>query len=240
MPTPASFTDTDFPADPYPGARPGCSFVELGGSGWRLSPAATASGWRVGAECLDDWLAAQHAEPLSQRLPVLAYGSNACPGKITWLRAELGLTGPAVVLAARCTGLSAVWAAGVRARDGQRPAVLVAAPEVVEQHAIWLVTPEQRRVLDACEGRDVRYRLVRLHGPERIELEDGSRATDVLAYAAKGEIRRPLLVDGATVRCAELDQTGARHLVGEPGTGDGLDCTEVTGEPCSRDAESGG
>ncbi|MFB9924805.1 gamma-glutamylcyclotransferase, partial [Amycolatopsis halotolerans] len=27
------------------------------------------------------------------RTPVLAYGSNACPSKITWLRTELGLTG---------------------------------------------------------------------------------------------------------------------------------------------------
>jgi hypothetical protein len=109
--------------------------------------------------------------------------------------------------------------------------VLVAAPEVVEQHAVWLVTPEQRQVLDVCEGRDVRYRLVRLHGPERVELDDGNRATGVLAYAAKGEIRRPLLVNGAPVRCAELDQAGAQDLVGEPAPGDGLDCTEVTGEP---------
>ncbi|MFC7340195.1 gamma-glutamylcyclotransferase family protein [Saccharopolyspora griseoalba] len=231
MPIPADFTDADFPADPYPGARPGYSYVELGGSGWRLSPGPTTSGWCVGTECLDDWLAARGAAPLARRLPVLAYGSNASPGKITWLREELGLLGPAVVLGARCTGLSAVWASGVRARDGQRPAVLVAAPGVVERHAIWLVTPEQRRVLDACEGRGERYRLVRLHGPERVELDDGSRATGVLAYAAKGEIRRPLLVDGAPVRCAELDQAGALGLVGESAVGDGLDCTEVTGEP---------
>jgi hypothetical protein len=227
----ADFADADYPADPYPGARPEHSFVELGGSGYRVHPAATASGWRVGVECLDDWLSAHGAEPLSRRVPVLAYGSNACPGEIPWLREELGLTGPAVVLAARCTGVSAVWACGVRARDGQRPAVLVSAPGVVEDHAVWLVTPEQRRALDECEGRDIRYRLVRLHGPERIELENGGLARDVLAYAAKGEIRRPLLVDGAFVACSDLDQSGARELVGDPATSDGLTYTEIRGEP---------
>ena len=161
---------------------------------------------------------------------MLAYGSNACPSKITWLREELGLDGPVVVLTARCTGLSAVWASGVRARDGQRPAVLVSAPGVVEHHAVWLATAAQRRVLDACEGRGERYRLVRLHGAERVELETG-RAADVLAYGALGEIRRPLLVDGRLVPCSALGQQEARDLTGAPAESDGLTCTEITGEP---------
>ena len=227
----ATFRDAEFPADPYPGARPGHSFLHRDGAGWRVSPdAAAPSGWRAGAADLDDVLAEAGAEPLSARWPVLAYGSNACPSKITWLREELGLDGPAVLLTARCTGLSAVWASGVRARDGQRPAVLVSAPGVVEHHAVWLATAAQRRVLDACEGRGERYRLVRLHGAERVELETG-RAADVLAYGALGEIRRPLLVDGRLVPCSALGQQEARDLIGEPAESDGLTCTEITGEP---------
>lgn len=227
------FTDADYPAHPYPGARPGCSFVHLDGVGRALSPdSSTPSGWRVGdAGCLDDWLDERGAEPMRGRQLVLAYGSNVCPAKITWLRDELGLTGPVVALSARCTGLSAVWAAGLRIHDGQRPAVLTAAPGVVEEHALWFATPEQRRVLDICEGRGVRYRLVHLHGPEQIRLADGSEPKRVLAYAAAGPQRAPLLVDGRPVRCSEVDQLAARALSGTPATEDGLTCTEITGEP---------
>lgn len=228
---PATFRDAEFPADPYPGARPGHSYLHLDGFGWHLSPDRTLpSGWRVGAGCLDEFLTGAGAEPLSGRWPVLAYGSNVCPSKITWLREELGLAGPVVVLSAMCTGLSAVWASGVRARDGQRPAVLVSAPGVVEHHAVWLATAEQRRVLDECEGRGERYRLVRLHGNERVELETG-RTGQVLAYGALGEIRRPLLVDGRVVPCSALGQREARDLTGTAATSDGLTCTEITGEP---------
>ncbi|MEB3372218.1 gamma-glutamylcyclotransferase [Saccharopolyspora mangrovi] len=228
---PATFRDAEFPADPYPGARPGHSYLHLDGQGWRLWPdVSSPSGWRVGSGCLDALLTGLGAEPLAARWPVLAYGSNVCPSKITWLREELGLGGPVVVLSATCTGLSAVWASGVRARDGQRPAVLVSAPGVVEHHAVWLATAEQRRVLDACEGRGERYRLVRLHGPERVELETG-RTAHVLAYGALGEIRRPLLVDGRWVPCNTLGQHEARELTGIPATSDGLTCTEIVGEP---------
>ena len=53
---------------------------------------------------------------------------------------------------ARTHGVAAVWAAGFRLRDGQRPPVLAAAPGVVEQHSVWLATPGQVDVLDHCEG----------------------------------------------------------------------------------------
>ena len=62
---------------------------------------------------LDAWLRGRGAPPLAGRLPVLAYGSNRCPSKITWLRRALGLgADPVVVLRARTAGVAAVWAAG--------------------------------------------------------------------------------------------------------------------------------
>ena len=99
---------------------------------------------------------------MAARVPVLAFGSNRCPGKLTWLREHLGLAGPVVVLRARVEGLAAVWAAGLRARDGARPATLALVPGAVETHAVWMATPDQVAVLDRCEGRGERYDLVRL------------------------------------------------------------------------------
>ena len=200
------FLDAEFPADPYPGARPAISFVHADGRGEPL-----------------------RAVDLSDGIPVLSYGSNANPSKITWLRTELGLQGPVTVVRVECTGLAAVWASALRVRDGQRPATLAAAPGRVETHAVWLATPEQVRVLDVCEGRGERYRLVRLHTGE-IRTEDGLLLPDVFAYVGARDIRLPLLVDGVPVPCAEVPQADAIGLVGEAGP-DGLDATTIIGEP---------
>jgi len=225
-----TYRDADFPADPYPGAVPPFSFVHLDE---RSFPLTFDGCWRVGgageAE-LDLWLAGHGAPPLAGRLPLLSYGSNRNPSKITWLRRKLGLTGPVVVLQARTEGLAAVWASGFRARDGQRTSVLGAAPGASEQHAVWLATPEQVAVLDRCEGRGDRYRLARL-GTGAVHTTDGLRIEAPWCYLGLSAIRRPLLVDGRPVRCTDLGQAAALHLDGVPAPDDGLSATTVHGAP---------
>lgn len=208
------FTDADFPADPYPGARPGHSFVHFDGAGHSLDTAP--EGWR-------------------ERQAILAYGSNACPSKITWLRENMGLEGPVVVCHARCSDLAAVWASGLRFRDGQRPATLAAVPGAVEEHAVWFATPEQLAVLDACEGNGQRYQLVRLTSPA-ITLDDGTVLDDVLAFVGASEIRLPILVDGRHVRVADLLQQEAAALQGIAAESHGLDCTLVNVETLVKEA----
>jgi hypothetical protein len=245
----APIPDSAYPADPYPGATPDCSFVHLAALSHPIVPTPGApSRWHLAdgptpatgpspatAADLDDWLAARDAAPLAGRFPVLGYGSNRCPSKITWLRDHLGLTGPVVVLRVRTEGIAAVWAAGLRARDGQRPATLAAAPGVTERHALWLATAEQLAVLDVCEGRGERYRLVRLRSG-RVRTEDGMTVDRPWCYLGGVAARRPLLVHGGSVRCADLDQRAARDLRGVPADRDGLIADEVTGPP-ARAAE---
>jgi gamma-glutamylcyclotransferase (GGCT)/AIG2-like uncharacterized protein YtfP len=229
----APFGDEEFPAAPYPGARPDVSFAHLDGVGAPLRPDRhSPAGWRVDhtGEDLDDWLAARDAVPMSRRIPVLAYGSNACPSKITWLRESLGLSGPVVVLRARCEGLAAVWAAGLRVVDDQRPATLMADSDVVEDHAVWMADQEQVRVLDACEGRGRRYRLARVRNG-RVVLDDGAVVDRVLAYVAEDRVRQPILVRGKPVRCADMDQAAAQGLVGKRAGSDGLKASTVDGDP---------
>jgi gamma-glutamylcyclotransferase (GGCT)/AIG2-like uncharacterized protein YtfP len=223
--------DIEHPADPYPGAVPPASYVHVD------EVAHGIRGGAVDGVPLDAWLRSNGAPPLATRLPVLAYGSNRSPSKITWLRRTLGLgADPVVVLRARTTDVTAVWAAGLRARDGARPAVLAAAPGVVEDHAVWLATSDQIAVLDRCEGRDERFRLARLRTGS-VVVESGALGdTEVpierpWAYIGHAEIRRPLLVDGAPVRCVEVPQDVARTLTGDTAAGDGLDADAVTGTP---------
>lgn len=243
---PPDFPDAAYPAAPYPGVVPERSFVHVDGGGLALTPDPSArSSWRVGGTGpapdpdpgpgtgpdLDAWLAGRGAPPLAARVPLLTYGSNRNPAKIGWLRRELGLAGPVVVLRARTTGLAAVWAHGLRVVDDQRPAVLAAAPGLVEEHSVWFATPEQVAVLDVCEGRSSgRYRLARVH-TGAVRTEDGSLLDDVLAYVGLAGIRRPLLVDGEPVRCTDLPQTAARVLQGDRAPSDGLDATTLAGAP---------
>jgi gamma-glutamylcyclotransferase (GGCT)/AIG2-like uncharacterized protein YtfP len=225
------FSDADFPADPYPGAVPDGSFVHQDRVGHRLHPDPTRlAGWRIGERDLDDWLAERGEPSMAGRIPVLAYGSNRCPAKITWLREQLGLTGPVVVLAATVEDVAAVWTAGLRVRDGQRPAVLAAAPGARERHCVWLATLEQVAVLDRCEGRCERYRLARLRSG-RVRTADGAVIDRPWCYLAQGDHRKPLLVHGAPVRCRHLGQREARELAGVPSASDGLAADTVSGAP---------
>jgi hypothetical protein len=226
--------DDLFPADPYPGIVPPASFAHVNEVAHPIESDGDA-GWRVGAAGIDDWLAEHDAPSTSERLPVLVYGSNRCPSKITWLRRMLGLgADPVVVLRARTAGVAAVWASGLRRRDGQRPAVLASAPGVDEHHAVWLATPEQIGVLDRCEGRDDRYRLARLR-TGTVHTEDGQRIERPLVYLGHAATRRPLMVDGLPMRCADVPQHVAQGLSGDPAPTDGLDAVTVHG-PISRPA----
>lgn len=224
-----------YPEDPYPGARPATSFVHDDGVSHPLRPDPTMpSGWRVdGASDLDGWLGDRGAPGLSERVPTLAYGSNANPSKITWMREERGLTGPVVVLRVSTTGVAAAWAAGLRVVDDQRPAVLVAAAGRTEQHAVWMTAPEQFAALDRVEGRVAdpqRYRLARLR-TGTVRTEDGGIIDSAYAYLGLDRIRMPLLVDGAPVFVDDIGQATAKALTGAPAPDDGLDAHTVDGTP---------
>lgn len=227
-----SFAATDYPAEPYPGARPGHSYVQDGDEVLPLlAERSHASGWQVaGNDDLDDWLRTRGFAGLDARLPILAYGSNACPSKISWMRTELGLPGPVVALRADCGDVSAVWATGLRDRDGQRPATLAAATGVREQHFVWLADSAQLPALDACEARGERYHLAWLRSGQ-VLLDGGAVLGEVLTYVAASPVRQPLLVHGGMVRCAELPQQEARRLRGVAADRNGLDVSVVDGQP---------
>jgi gamma-glutamylcyclotransferase (GGCT)/AIG2-like uncharacterized protein YtfP len=229
------FTDAEFPELPYPGLRPDVSFLHTDTGGRALSPGGAAPwDWSLpDGTGLAGWLAAAGEPGPDERIPVLGYGSNASPGKLGWLRRHLGLTGAVPVLRAECVDLAAVWATGLRLRDGERPATLTAEPGHREFHAVWLATPEQVRVLDVCEGRGVRYRLARLD-TGTVRLADDTVVDGVLAYLAADPVRLPLLVEGRPVRCADTTQAAAKALRGVPGP-DHLAARTVDGDPTAGD-----
>ncbi|MEV0900986.1 gamma-glutamylcyclotransferase family protein [Actinoplanes sp. NPDC049802] len=203
---------TDYAVDPYPGTRPvGSWVIDQDERCWPVVPdEAMPSGWAVVAApnsrvCLDTWLTGQGAAPLAGRVPVLSYGSNACPGKVLANMTPL----PAVNLACEMEGLASVRC------TGGAPVTLASVPKHTETAVVTMATPADLRVLDVVEGRRGGwYTLQTLH-TGRVVLENGARVPRPAAYVGARPERHPLLVDGRPV-----PRTLAAVPSGEGHTGD--------------------
>lgn len=113
------------------------------------------------------------------RVPVLAVGSNACPGQLRHKMDEFGIDSPVPMVRSRVSGLDVGVSAHV-SRLGYVSASPVRSPRSLrELFVIWLDRP-QLEVIDASEPH---FRRAWLPAPEvRIELPDGSGLTGAYAY----------------------------------------------------------
>jgi hypothetical protein len=223
--------DSLYPELPYPGTWPPQSYVHHNKKSFLLVPSpSTSSGWTV-AETQEDLesyiirIARLDNRPfvaLADRIPILAYGSNINPSKISWQRSGLGMpSDPVIVLYASTSDLASVWCTGLRRRDKQRCCTLTCIAGAEERYAIWLATDEQVKILDRTEGRPDEYTLVRLEGPSgciRLDGLDGPgtglEIDNILAYIGFSDAWRPLLVKGKPVRTRDVPQAIARTLTG--------------------------
>nr|WP_234439816.1 hypothetical protein [Streptomyces bicolor] len=119
------------------------------------------------------------------RVPVLAVGSNACPGQLRHKMAEFGIISPIPMVRARVTGIEVGVSAHV-SRMGYVSASPFHAPgRVRELFVIWL-DAEQLAVIDASEGVPApngNYGRPWLPASDvRIELADGSTLPGAFAY----------------------------------------------------------
>lgn len=212
-PQPAS----EYPATPYPGARPRCSWVyDRGG----VVPLEHAGGrWRLAAtgEDLDEWLDDRGAAPMAERVAVVSHGSNACPAAIA--ESALDGTGPLVTLRARLGGLAAAWCAHPTGR-GVLPSTLV---EAEGDEAGFVTLFDRADQIDAVNAKEHRgrgpYDLVRLD-EGTVLLEDGRALVEPLTFVAGRD--RGVLVgpDGAPVLLRDTPYDEAVALRDRPDTGE--------------------
>ncbi|MCI3242821.1 hypothetical protein [Streptomyces spinosisporus] len=129
------------------------------------------------------------------RTPVLAVGSNACPGQLRHKMRETGITSPVPMVRARVTGLDVGVSAHV-SRLGYVSASPVASPGAVRELFLTWLDAEQLAVIDASEGVPLpygNYRRAWLPQQDvRTELEDGTLLPGVHVYVN----RRGVLHDG--------------------------------------------
>ncbi|WP_435303968.1 hypothetical protein [Streptomyces phaeoluteigriseus] len=141
----------------------------------------------------------------SDRTPVLAVGSNACPAQLRHKMAGFALTSPIPMVRTRVTGIDVGVSAHVSIL-GYVSASPVHAPGVTrELFVIWL-DAEQLAVVDATEPN---FDRVRLPEPSvRVELDDGGTLSGVFAYVN----RHGVLHNGAGV---PRSHPGQRPLITE-------------------------
>ncbi|MDK1348874.1 hypothetical protein QNO09_37585 [Streptomyces sp. 378] len=119
------------------------------------------------------------------RTPVIAIGSNGCPGQLRHKMAEFGIRSPLPMVKARVTGVDAGVSAHV-SRMGYVSASPVGAPETVRELFVLWLDAEQLAVIDASEGVPVpggNFDRAWLPSPDvRIDLADGTRLPGAYAY----------------------------------------------------------
>jgi hypothetical protein len=145
------------------------------------------------------------------RVPVLAVGSNACPGQLRHKMDESGITSPIPMVRARVTGIEVGVSAHISSL-GYVSASPVDAPGTVRELFVTWLDAEQLAVIDASEGVPLRYgnyRRAWLQAPKlRIEPTDGTRLPGAYVYVN----RRGVLRDSSG---APRRQLGQRALLTE-------------------------
>lgn len=145
------------------------------------------------------------------RVPVLAVGSNACPGQLRHKMDEFGIVSPIPMVRVRVTGIDVGVSAHV-SRMGYVSASPFHAPGRVRELFVTWLDAEQLAVIDASEGVPLpngNYGRPWLSAPEvRIELADGGTLPGAFAYVN----RHGVLHDGTD---APRTHPGQRALLTE-------------------------
>ncbi|MEW2407874.1 hypothetical protein [Streptomyces griseoviridis] len=131
-----------------------------------------------------------------ERVPVLAVGSNACPGQLRHKMATAGLRSPVPMTRARVTGVEVGVSAHVSPM-GYMSASPFRSPDTVRELFVTWFDAGQLAVVDASEGVPLpggHYLRVWLPASEvRIELADGTVLPGAFGYVN----RRGVLLDGS-------------------------------------------
>ncbi len=169
-----------FPADRYPGStkaplaypgdRPSGSYLYYDGQGYELVAASSLAAFRVldadRQVPLDDFLRAHDSAGIADRHPVLAVGSNGCPGRLAE-KFGLGRGTGIPVLVGEAADTTSVYSR--RLTDyGAFPATYLRQVGATARLAVTLLDAEQLRVMDGSEHLGSAYSRVPVPLPFRV------------------------------------------------------------------------
>jgi hypothetical protein len=217
-------TEYNLPSDPveaaleYPGPRPEGSYITDGEAVVELP-----NTFREFQKAADTQLAAAGLPLIAERIPVLAYGSNANPAQLKQKLSKFETNDPtAMQTVPNCAVLlpntMAVWH-GQPGQVGSYFAELYTGPEAegtALQTHVGFLTLEQLGALDASEGET----YTRIEMPAKIGLAAEDKVTNILAYTAfKSQILldkagKPITVASLQHRNSPLSEATPRQVLG--------------------------
>jgi len=200
----------------YPFAQPDASFVFAGGRSFEivelpdgeLSRARVrAGGETVGFDALCRAEALAAPAPLAERVPVIAHGSNAAPGRLAEKFGGAGEGAVIPVLRARLEDFDVVYAPHFSAY-GSIPATLEPSLGTTVEISVTFLTPSQVTAMDATEIRAVGPTYARgVLGEIRCHLDGQGMLNEAQVYLAR---RGSLQFDGVPRAFAALGAHGRR------------------------------
>jgi hypothetical protein len=200
----------------YPFAQPGPSFVFAGGQAFEIVelPEGELARARVRAGddsigfddlCRAEGLAAP--TPLAERIPVIAHGSNAAPGRLAEKFGGAAEGAIIPVLRAQLEDFDVVYAPHFSAY-GSIPATLEHSPGTRVEISVTYLTPDQVAAMDVTEIRAVGPTYARgTLGAIRCHLDGQGVLSEAQVYLAK---RGSLQFEGAPRAFAALGAQGRR------------------------------
>jgi hypothetical protein len=187
----------------YPGHRPRYSFLFTSRGLLRL---------KLGS--LDYFLKSNNLSPLKDRIAVLAYGSNACPGQLLNKCIEQPRLDNLPVLYGKLHGAAAVYCHRLSG-NGYVPATL-ASSKTEQSTWITLLTSEQLHAMDISEGRPTYYQFARILD---VDFTIGSREiSPIYSYVnIRGGV---MLLNGKPVKIRNVGQKEAKTLLRQASPGE--------------------
>ena len=132
---------------------------------------------------LDRFLRRNNQAVLSERFPILTYGSNACPRQLFFK----GITGAIPFFKASLKGFDIVYSAHI-SEYGYIPATIMESERTTIEVWVALVNEAQLKMIDKSEDRPRTYDLVKINldgENTRIVLENGEMLPFVYTYISK-------------------------------------------------------
>ncbi|NQU37462.1 MAG: hypothetical protein HQ526_07710 [Actinobacteria bacterium] len=210
----------EFVSDPYPGEIPTGSFAIRGGYVEEVRHTDVGMVFDRGAS-VGEWLAHDGSRPTAldgSYVPMLAYGSNACPGRLVekfgaQFHVEESELDRIVALAVTVAAVARAWTCRLT-QHGILPVTL--APSVGRELDCHVLLLPRRLVplMDASEGRGGRFYSVTRLTTTNVTLPGGGIWHAPITYLGKSS-RAPLVVDGAVQFFDEVGSDAAQAAIAE-------------------------
>ena len=194
----------DFSSAPYPGEYPPYDYAVIRGEVVPVQLTDSGLADRIGLDI---------AASLATHIPLLTYGSNACPGRmVEKFGDDAERLHGILVFRAMASNLARAWCARP-ASSGVLPYTIVGAADETEVHVV-LLPRHLISIMDESEGRGASLYVVGRLTECEVRLPDGQTWQRPLTYIGTGKFG-PLVIDGKlqrpeTISREDLDPDLAR------------------------------